>query len=197
MLRRHWERTTSTNCGWNLWSRWIKCQHSCSTDWGDYKSNAISTNQAKSPLVFGYRGKTGRLREKQSTYEKKLSEKIRKPTHIVSRQESNAGHNGESKFWHHLANAVPLENSEFKIWRQQRRLTSKIWVVEWGKTIVLHKRRREILISGALRLNRARSGKSFILNLSVHENHSSQANESVYRLFYTTWPTWNNRKTLS
>ena len=84
------------------------------------------------------------------------------------------------------------ENREFKKWlrqRQRQRHKSMIWLVEWGKIIVLHvrhafwcnvltkstKRRREIFIFEVLTTTRARSGKSFILCLYMITIRAKQA----------------------
>ena len=34
-------------------------------------------------------------------------------------------------------------------------------------------------------------------SLPLHDNHSWQARESAFHLFYTLWPAWNHRKTLN
>ena len=41
------------------------------------------------------------------------------------------------------------------------------------------------------------SQQSIFHSLPLHGNHSCQASESTLRLFRTTWPTWNHRKTLN
>ena len=78
-----------------------------------------------------------------------------------------------------------------------------IWLVEWGKIIVLHVRHafwynvwcsqpNDNLKFSYLRFWRHREFHF----LSRHEKHSSHASERALHLFYATWPTWNNRKTL-
>ena len=95
--------------------------------------------------------------------------------------------------------------------RQRRRHKSIISMAEWKNIIVLHvrhafwcnvltysaKRRRKIFIFEVLKTTGARSSKSSIHSLSLHENHSYQASESALRPFCTTWSTWNNRKRLN
>ena len=94
--------------------------------------------------------------------------------------------------------------------RKQRKKTTTRWLIDWETIIVLHvrhafwwkfsaysvKRPREILIFEVLSTSRARSSKFFILCLSMKIIRAKQA-KSVLCLVCTTWPTWNNSKTLN
>ena len=121
--------------------------------------------------------------------------------------------NALSYRWISLSNPPPEEQAssapvafntrDFKIWRrhlQWQHHKSMIWLVEWRKIIVLHVRHGfrcnfwrslPIFIFEVSTTTRARSSKSFILCMPLHETHSCQASESVLRLFCTTWSTRN------
>ena len=107
---------------------------------------------------------------------------------------------------------VSVSTGSFKKWRRQRqrqRHKSMIWLVEWGKITVLHVRHAfpcNFMIWSAkghetifeiLTTTRHRTEPKIFHSLPLQENHSCQASESALRLFCTTWPTWNGRKTLN
>ena len=91
-------------------------EHSCLTNWGDYKSNWITTNQIKF-LVFVERGKP-------KYPGKNLWEQSREPTNstntrMASRTESNPGHIGGERVLSSLRQPCK-ENTNFFDWLQQR-----------------------------------------------------------------------------
>ena len=93
--------------------------------------------------------------------------------------------------------------------RQRQGHKSRIWLVEWG-IIALHvrhafwcnfltkfaKRWREIFIFEVLTTTLARNSESFIPCLYRKTILVKQA-KLHFGLFCTTWPTWNNRRTLN
>ena len=95
-------------------------------------------------------------------------------------------------------------------WHQQRqRHKSMIWLVECGKIIVLHVRHafwcnffHVVCITTTWKFqfwgsdNASRQLQTF-QSLPLRENHSCYASESALRVSCTTWPTWNNCKTLN
>ena len=79
-----------------------------------------------------------------------------------------------------------------------------IWLVEWGKVIVLHVRHAlwcnlwRSLPEDVVKFWRQRKPAAIMFHyLPFHKSHSCQINKSALHLFRITRQTWNNRKTVN
>ena len=79
-----------------------------------------------------------------------------------------------------------------------------IWLVEWGKVIVLHVRHAfwcnlwRSLPEDDVKFWRQRKPAAIIFHsLPFHKSHSCQINKSALHLLRITWQTCNNRKTVN